>query len=149
MSSKIQFKRGNKIDLPSFAPSGMPLWCEDTKELYIGTENGVANVNSPNTPIKNLVPSTTNVSLECDTAYYLNLLTNNLNFILPIPENTNIFHEILVQLKMSTALTINLGTTYFLNDDIPDMSEPGDYDLIYEFHPYYNQWFCGVIKKKV
>lgn len=42
--SSIQFKRGNKADLPESAPSGTPLWCEDTQELYVGTENGVSKI---------------------------------------------------------------------------------------------------------
>ena len=41
MSSNIKFKRGNKADLPQSAPSGTPLWCEDSHELYMGTGNGV------------------------------------------------------------------------------------------------------------
>ncbi len=45
MEVNIQFKRGTKINLPASAPNGMPLWCEDTKELYIGTGNSVAKVN--------------------------------------------------------------------------------------------------------
>lgn len=44
MSNKIQFKRGLKQNLPSSADAGMPLWCTDTQELYIGTGNGVALV---------------------------------------------------------------------------------------------------------
>lgn len=44
MSKNIRFKRGNKTKLPSSAPSGMPLWCEDTEELYIGTGNGRSKV---------------------------------------------------------------------------------------------------------
>ena len=45
MEVNIQFKRGTKINLPASAPNGMPLWCEDTKELYIGTGNSIAKVN--------------------------------------------------------------------------------------------------------
>ena len=44
MANKIQFKRGLKTNLPSSADAGMPLWCTDTHELYIGTGNGVALV---------------------------------------------------------------------------------------------------------
>ena len=44
MANKIQFKRGLKSNLPSSADAGMPLWCTDTKELYIGTGNGVSKV---------------------------------------------------------------------------------------------------------
>ena len=44
MANKLQFKRGLKSKLPSSADEGMPLWCTDTKELYIGTGTGVAKV---------------------------------------------------------------------------------------------------------
>lgn len=40
----IKFKRGLKSNLPSAVPSGMPLWCEDSKELYIGTGDSVTKV---------------------------------------------------------------------------------------------------------
>ncbi len=43
-STNIRLRRGNKADLPNSALSGTPLWCEDTKELYIGTDNGVSKV---------------------------------------------------------------------------------------------------------
>lgn len=41
MGTHIRLSRGNKANLPKSAPSGMPLWCEDTKELYIGTGDGI------------------------------------------------------------------------------------------------------------
>ena len=41
MGTHIRLRRGNKANLPKSAPSGMPLWCEDTKELYIGTGSGI------------------------------------------------------------------------------------------------------------
>ena len=41
MPTNIRIRRGKKANLPKSAPSGMPLWCEDTKELYIGTGTGV------------------------------------------------------------------------------------------------------------
>lgn len=44
MANKIQFKRGLKTNLPTSADEGMPLWCTDTKELYIGTGDGVSKV---------------------------------------------------------------------------------------------------------
>ena len=44
--TNIKFKRGNKENLPSSAPSGMPLWCEDSKELFIGTGDSLINIAS-------------------------------------------------------------------------------------------------------
>ena len=40
----IRFKRGLKQNLPNKADAGMPLWCTDTKELYIGTGDAIALV---------------------------------------------------------------------------------------------------------
>ena len=42
--SSIRFKRGNKADLPKSASSGTPLWCEDTKELYVGNGDDVVKI---------------------------------------------------------------------------------------------------------
>lgn len=41
MADVIKFKRGPKKALPQDAEIGEPLFCTDTKELYIGTSNGV------------------------------------------------------------------------------------------------------------
>ena len=46
MPTNIRIRRGNKADLPASAPSGMPLWCEDTKELFMGTGDSVVNPRS-------------------------------------------------------------------------------------------------------
>lgn len=48
MGTNIRIRRGKKANLPSSAPSGMPLWCEDTQELYIGTGNGVKIIHTYN-----------------------------------------------------------------------------------------------------
>lgn len=40
----IQLKRGLKDNLPTTAAPGEPLFCLDTKELYVGTETGVAKI---------------------------------------------------------------------------------------------------------
>lgn len=45
-TNKIQFKRGLKSNLPTIADEGMPLWCTDTKELYVGTGTSVEKVGS-------------------------------------------------------------------------------------------------------
>jgi len=46
MGTHIRFRRGLKKDLPASAPSGMPLWCEDEKELYIGTDDGLKQIHT-------------------------------------------------------------------------------------------------------
>ena len=56
MATSIRVRRGNKANLPASAPSGMLLWCEDTKELYMGTGTSVVNPTTVNTDfVKNIV----------------------------------------------------------------------------------------------
>lgn len=57
-ATNIRLRRGKKSELPTNAPSGTPLWCEDTKELYIGTDNGVSKVG-----VNDLSSSTDNSSV--------------------------------------------------------------------------------------
>lgn len=58
----IRFRRGERLNLPASAPSGMPLWCEDTKELYMGTDDGVAPIiaNNSDETIQGYVPYSVN-----------------------------------------------------------------------------------------
>jgi len=42
----IRFRRGAKAAIPASAPSGTPLWCEDSKEFYNGTDSGVQKIGS-------------------------------------------------------------------------------------------------------
>nr|BDD48299.1 hypothetical protein 4 [bacterium] len=71
----IKFRRGEKIDLPASAPSGMPLWCEDTKELYIGTNDSVTPViaNNSNEVTAGYVPYSVN-SGNTDASGYADLI---------------------------------------------------------------------------
>lgn len=41
MGTHIRIRRGAKKNMPTAAPSGMPLYCEDTNQLFIGTGSGV------------------------------------------------------------------------------------------------------------
>ena len=156
MANKIQFKRGLKTNLPARADSGMPLWCTDTQELYIGTGNGVSKVggvesqeeSQPQTTSLTLPVTTLSnygtFNLEDNTIYRINA-SSTVTFNLPSISTNNEFHQILVQLYMSYPRTINLGTTHFFNSKTPDLSEEGRYNIIYE-HDGTN-WVCGVIKK--
>ena len=155
MANKIQFKRGLKTNLPSKADAGMPLWCTDTQELYIGTGNGVSKVGGvenqeEQSQTNSLTFSVTTLSnygtfnLEDNTIYRINA-TSTVTFNLPNISTSNEFHQILVQLYMSYQRTINLGTTHFFNTKVPDLSEAGRYNIIYEHDG--SNWVCGVIKK--
>ena len=73
--------------------------------------------------------------------------TGTVTFSLPSISDTTIFHQILIQLSMSTARTINLNTTYYFNSKAPDMSAAGTYNIIYEYDNTASHWVVGAIKK--
>lgn len=69
--------------------------------------------------------------------------TGSITFSLPQVVDNNIFHQILVQINLTTAHNINLGTNCFLNENIPDLSKAGFYSVIYEHNGI--KWTCGVL----
>lgn len=71
-------------------------------------------------------------------------VSDTVTFSLPNVSDSAIFHQILVQLSMASAKTINLGTSYFFDAELPDLSEAGHYDIIYEYNG--SNWVCGVLK---
>lgn len=73
--------------------------------------------------------------------------TGAVTFGLPTISDNTKFHQILVQVKLSTVYSINVGTTYYFNKKAPDMSATGYYNLIYEYDKQYAHWVCGCMKK--
>ena len=71
--------------------------------------------------------------------------TGNVTFTLPTVTDNTKFHQILVQINMTTAVTLNVGTTIFFNKTAPDFSEAGLYNLIYEYDG--TNWVCGLLSK--
>ena len=87
--SLIRFKRGNKADLPKSATSGTPLWCEDTKELFVGTGNGVSKIGVTS----NIIDNTSNLNLLGVTSNDSSVIkTNNLISISGSTINANNFN---------------------------------------------------------
>lgn len=67
-------------------------------------------------------------------------------FSLPSGDATT-FHQILVQVNMSTVYTITLGTSNYFNKKAPDMSSVGKYNLLYEYDSALSDWVVGCISK--
>lgn len=95
--------------------------------------------------IKTLNYSST-ISLETNTVNVLTL-TNNVEFVLPTPSDLSITNQIAVHIYMANVYTITYGTSIYFTGDAPDISEPGYYDLLYEYDPISNLWVVGVLKK--
>lgn len=114
--------------------------------LQTSTNESIANLtNKVNPVIKTLAGSGT-IALD-DNSINVITPTGAVTFGLPtITDNTKL-HQILVQVKLSTVYSINVGTTYYFNKKAPDMSTTGYYNLIYEYDKQYSRWICGCMKK--
>lgn len=100
--------------------------------------------NTVDMPITTLATSGT-ISLS-DMSINRISTNGNVTFSLPsISDNTK-FHQLLVQLNLtSTSHQISLGTSVYFYGIEPDFSTAGKYDIIYEYDG--NNWVAGAMKK--
>lgn len=130
----------------------------DTVSSQINTlSTSLTSVQSSlSTSISNLSNVTNPTITTLATSGTIALGDNSINVVTPtaaitfglptVTDNTK-FHQILVQIQMSTVYSINVGTTYYFNKKAPDMSATGYYNLIYEYDKQYAHWVCGCMKK--
>ena len=99
-----------------------------------------------NKPVTTLANSGT-LALTDNTAYKIENANGAITFTLPTISDTAKFHQIVIQLYMASAQTINLSTTYYFTGEAPDMSEAGYYTIIYEYDNTKSSWAVGALKK--
>ena len=75
--------------------------------------------------------------------------TGNVTFTLPTITDNTVFHQILVQMNLSTVYTIDVGATNYFNYSILAFDEVGQYNIIYEYDSTANHWVVGAIGKGV
>lgn len=122
----------------------MMKYCEDCAD---DTENYVQQQLTTYSDVNTLSASGT-VSLTSNTVNTITP-TGAVTFSLPsiTGDDAGKFHQILVQVNLSTVYTIDLGTTYFFDLIEPSLSVEGLYDVIYEYDNASNNWVCGAIFK--
>ena len=59
----------------------------------------------------------------------------------------NKLQRITLQIYMPSVVSIDLGTSHFFNQQTPDLTTTGYYNLFYEFDVKRNYWVCYVSKK--
>lgn len=96
-------------------------------------------------PIITMAAASGTISLNDNTIYSITPV-GNITFSLPSISNNNYYHQILIQLDLSTVYQINEGTTYYFNGTEPSYVS-GYYDIIYSYDRSLNQWVCGAIYK--
>lgn len=73
--------------------------------------------------------------------------TAAVTFTLPTITDNTVFHQILIQVYLSTVYSMDLGTTYFMGGVAPNMSNAGYYNIIYEYDSTKQDWCAGVVFK--
>lgn len=73
--------------------------------------------------------------------------SGNITFSLPTITDNSKFHQILVQIKLSTVYTIGVGTSYYFNKTAPNLSSTGVYNLYFEYDKTNQYWVCGLLPK--
>lgn len=96
-------------------------------------------------PITTMGAASGTISLNDNTIYNI-VPVGNITFSLPTISNNNYYHQILIQLDLSTVYQISLGTTYYFNGSEPSFVS-GYYDIIYSYDRSLNRWVCGAIYK--
>jgi len=91
----------------------------------------------------NVLSTSGTVSLK-DNSVYRITQTAAITFSLPTSLNNSLFHQILVQLNLSTVYTVSLGTSKYFGSSVPSFSEIGMYDIVFEHNG--SNWVAGSIK---
>lgn len=73
--------------------------------------------------------------------------TGDVTFTLPTITDNTVFHQILIELNLSTVYTITLGTSKYFNNTAPTISTTGMYNLIYEYDKNTQNWVVGCLPK--
>ena len=138
--------KADKSELPAIATNNnVGLVKPDGTTITITSEGVISSSGDTNIPITSLTYAET-INLEIDKVYKL-VATGNVAFVLPTVENPTTLPQILIQFKMATPVTINLGTTNFFKKVAPDMSMAGMYNIIYEYDVNNNVWIVDAIVK--
>ena len=109
----------------------------DDSKLYFVEDSGAITVNTLGT--------SGTITLSDNS---INKITPSaaVTFSLPSGDATT-FHQILVQVNMSSVKTITLGTSYYFNKKAPDLSAVGNYNLLYEYDSALSAWVVGCVSK--
>ena len=119
----------------------------------VSTVNGVSPDNSGNV---NLTLSDVKTVNTLATSGTISLTDNSINkitptaavtFTLPTVTDATTFHQILVQVNLSTVYTITVGTSYYFDNTAPDLSTAGVYNLIFEYDNTNGYWVVGCVSK--
>lgn len=145
--SNVSSHTGNKNNPHGVTKAQIGLGnCDNTsdinKPISTATQNAL-NAKAPlNIPVNVISTKSGTISLA-DNSINRIAPTGTVTFSLPSVSNHNIFHQILVQITLSSVITINLGTSVYFGGEKPTF-ETGKYNIVYEHNG--TSWTVGAVK---
>lgn len=111
-----------------------------------GVDSDIDDLANVTNPTITVLSSSGTINLTDNS---INRITPNaaVTFVLPSVTDSSVFHQILVQVNLSTVQSINVGTAHFFNGKSPELSSVGKYNLIFEFDINNGFWVCGWMRK--
>ncbi len=149
-STKIDFIK-NKPSIPT-VPTALSSFTDDLGASPVHTHSQYLTSHQDISGKEDIAKAITTLS----TSGIITLTDNSVNsiepngavtFTLPTVTDDTVFHQILVQLNLSTVYAITLGTDKYFNKTAPDLSIAGVYDLVYEYDKVNAYWVVGAISK--
>ncbi len=123
------------------------LYTTDKTSIVDAINENVTRLSQPVT----VLPTSGTITLS-DNSINSITTTGAVTFSLPTVTDNTIFHQILVQLNLTNTTYISfssLGADKYFNYEVPQFSETGQYNIIYEYDSTSNNWVVGVIGKGV
>ena len=143
----------NKPTIPT-VPTALSSFIDDLGSSPVHTHSQyITDISGKEDILKaiNVLESSGTITLSDNS---INTITPSdaVTFTLPTVTDNTKFHQILVQVDLSTVYSIDLGlgvTPHYFNNTAPDMSEAGVYNLVYEYDKANQYWVGGTIEKGV
>lgn len=115
-----------------------------------------ASVAEMNTNVSNSLSVYQTVNYPTNTSGTIPLESNKIYALTPsgavtfsLPtisgEDVNKFHQIYVRLNLDTYYSVNLGTSWTFDNQLPQITTTGKYNLLYEYDGAH--WVVGIIKR--
>lgn len=117
-----------------------------SQPVYVNSSGVVTACTNPLPTNINTLGTTGTITLT-DNSINKIAPTGNVTFTLPTITDNTIFHQILVQVDLSTVYSLTLGTIYYFDKVAPDMSTTGQYNLFYEYDSTQSYWVVGCVAK--
>ena len=95
--------------------------------------------------IENLGEKSGTINLEVNKIYSIKI-TGAASFVLPTPEDKNIFNQIKIMAAITGTPSIDWGTSIFFNKTTPETGG-GNYDIYFDYDNLLNNWVCGILPK--